>query len=119
VVDDEENTLRMLAELLAQHDQRVDTAGSGAEAKAKIASGRYDIILSDVRMPEFGGDALHAYIKEHHPELLNRLIFITGDTASSHTRAFLKKAGRPVVEKPFDMADLLRVMRDTYHSIKE
>jgi two-component system NtrC family sensor kinase len=119
VVDDEENTLRMLAELLAQHDQRVDTAGSGAEAKTKIASGRYDIILSDVRMPEFGGDALYGYIKERHPELLNRLIFITGDTASSHTRAFLKKAGRPVVEKPFDMADLLRAMRDTYHSIQK
>lgn len=119
VVDDEENTLRVVAELLAQHDQRVDTAGGGAEAKEKIASRRYDIILSDVRMPEFGGDALYGYIKENHPELLNRLIFITGDTASSHTRAFLKKAGRPVVEKPFDMADLLRAMRDMYHSIKE
>ena len=54
-----------------------------------------------------------------HVELVNRVIFITGDTASAQTRAFLKQAGRPVVEKPFEVADLLRVMRNVYRDSKE
>jgi two-component system NtrC family sensor kinase len=119
VVDDEENTLRLMSELLAQHDQRVETASDGEEVKAKVASGHYDLILSDVRMPGFGGDSLYAYLKERRPELVNRVIFITGDTASAQTRAFLKQAGRPVVEKPFEVADLLRVMRNVYRDSKE
>jgi two-component system NtrC family sensor kinase len=119
VVDDEENTLHLMSELLAQHDQHVETACDGEEVKAKIASGHYDLILSDVRMPGFGGDTLYAYLKERRPELVNRLIFITGDTASAQTRAFLRQAGRPVVEKPFEVAELLRVMRNVYRDVKE
>ncbi len=114
VLDDEEGTLHLLKELLSQHDQKVDTLADGAEAKERIANANYDVILCDVRMPGFGGDALYEYLKEHRPELIKRLVFITGDTASAQTRAFLRRAGRPVVEKPFDVAELLRIMHNVY-----
>jgi two-component system NtrC family sensor kinase len=119
VMDDEENTLHLMSELLAQHNQHVEIACDGVQAKAKIASGHYDLILCDVRMPGFGGDSLYAYLKERRPELVNRLVFITGDTASAQTRAFLRQTGRPVVEKPFDVAELLRVMRNVYRDVKK
>ena len=119
VLDDEEGTLLLLRELLAQHDQKVDTLADGAQAKERIAAAHYDVILCDVRMPGFGGDALYEYLKEHRPELVKRLVFITGDTASVQTRAFLRKAGRPVVEKPFDTAELLRVMQNIYRDARE
>jgi len=119
VLDDEEGTLRLLKELLSQHDQKVDTLADGQAAKERIASGNYDVILCDVRMPGFGGDALYEYLKEHRPEFIKRLIFITGDTASTQTRAFLRKAGRPVLEKPFEIAELLRVMRNVYRDARE
>lgn len=119
VLDDEESTLRLLKELLSQHDQKVDTLAEGAEAKDRIAAVSYDVILCDVRMPGFGGDALYEYLTEHRPELVKRLVFITGDTASAQTRAFLRKAGRPVVEKPFDVAELLRIMQNVYRDARE
>ncbi|MGB9593837.1 MAG: ATP-binding protein, partial [Anaerolineae bacterium] len=119
VLDDEEGTLRLLKELLSQHDQRVDTLADGQAAKERIASGNYDVILCDVRMPGFGGDALYEYLKEHRPEFIKRLVFITGDTASAQTRAFLRKAGRPVVEKPFDVAELLRTIQNIYRDARE
>ncbi|MDH7489276.1 MAG: ATP-binding protein [Anaerolineae bacterium] len=119
VLDDEEGTLRLLKELLSQHDQKVDTLANGADARERIAGANYDVILCDVRMPGFGGDALYEYLKEHRPELVKRLVFITGDTASVQTRAFLRKAGRPVVEKPFDVAELLRVIQNIYRDVRE
>ncbi len=119
VLDDEEGTLRLLKELLSQHDQKVETLADGANARERIAAANYDVILCDVRMPGFGGDALYEYLKEHRPELVKRLVFITGDTASAQTRAFLRKAGRPVVEKPFDVAELLRVIQNIYRDVRE
>lgn len=119
VLDDEESTLRLLKELLSQHDQKVDALAEGAQAKDRIAAVSYDVILCDVRMPGFGGDALYEYLTEHRPELIKRLVFITGDTASAQTRAFLRKAGRPVVEKPFDVAELLRIMQNIYRDARE
>lgn len=119
VLDDEEGTLHLLKELLSQHDQKVDTLADGLAAKERIASGNYDVILCDVRIPGFGGDALYEYLKEHRPELIKRLVFITGDTASTQTRAFLRKAGRPVVEKPFDVTELLRIMQNVYRDTRQ
>jgi two-component system NtrC family sensor kinase len=43
------------------------------------------------------------------PDLLERVIFVTGDTVSASTRSFLEKTGRPVLAKPFEPERLLRM----------
>lgn len=119
VVDDEEATLHLLNELLAQHGQQVEVAREGGEALEKLASTHYDIILCDVRMPGLSGDDLYTHIKQRWPELVERIVFLTGDVASASTRAFLRRAGRPVVEKPFEVADLFQVLRKAYRDVAE
>jgi CheY-like chemotaxis protein len=74
----------------------------GAAAQARLAAGgAYDLVVSDIRMPDVDGPALYAWIGERRPELAPRTAFTTGDTLGAHAARFLAQAGRPVLEKPF------------------
>jgi hypothetical protein len=55
-------------------------------------------------------------LRESRPELAERMIFITGDTASKTARRFLAEARRPVIEKSFFPADVRGVVRGALQS---
>ena len=112
VVDDERDVADVLAEMLGDDGHRVETVGSGAQALDRLRERTYDLIISDVRMPGLDGPALAREIERRHPALLSRLIFLTGDTLTPHIREFLRAAGRPEIAKPFDLADIRRVVQD-------
>jgi CheY-like chemotaxis protein len=71
---------------------------------------RYDVILSDVRMPDLDGPALFELLSERYPQMLERVAFVTGDTMSPAIRSFLDACGRPYLEKPVAPADLRRLV---------
>jgi len=106
VIDDEPQLLSSLADILTPMANRVDRALNGREAMALIARHSYDAILSDLRMPDMDGPALYAELARRRPELLRRLIFVTGDTLGAGVAEFLLSAGAPVIEKPFSAADV-------------
>src|SRR3546814_11264753 len=85
-------------------DLRVVTAGSGQKALRLIEGERFDVILSDVRMPELDGPSLYATLERTAPDLLKRTCFISGDTLSPSARVFLQRVPRPLIEKPFTLA---------------
>jgi PAS domain S-box-containing protein len=102
VVDDEPDVAEALAALLVAEGLSVDLATSGRDAQRQIASTRYDLILSDLRMPDLDGTALFAWLQEKYPNLATRTAFVTGDTLGPAAARFLAASGRPVLEKPFD-----------------
>jgi DNA-binding NtrC family response regulator len=55
IVDDEESLCRLLENAFGKRGHMVDTATSGQAAKAKIESQVYDLIISDIRMPDLTG----------------------------------------------------------------
>jgi two-component system NtrC family sensor kinase len=59
----------------------VVTASSGREALERLASERYDVILTDIRMPDLDGRALYQQIEQRWPERAERVVFVTGDTS--------------------------------------
>ena len=71
---------------------------------------RYDVILTDVRMPDIDGRALYKVIEERWPGQAGRVVFVTGDTLASTLRDFVSKSGRPVIEKPFLPSDVRRIV---------
>lgn len=101
VVDDEPEIAEMLAELLERQGYSVQTAGSGAEAKVHLGQRDFDIILSDLRMPDVDGPALYAWIERERPALCRRIGFVTGDTLGPSAVRFLTQSGCPYMEKPF------------------
>ena len=71
----------------------------------------YQLIISDIRMPDMSGIELHDRLKEDNPGLLDRFIFITGDVASPEAAAFVSSTSRPVLEKPFELQALAEVVQ--------
>lgn len=112
VIDDEPDVAEALAELLMLEGFRVDIAKSGLEAQALLAVHRYDLLLSDLRMPDLDGPALYAWIERERPELCARTAFVTGDTLGPAAAHFLACAGRPLLEKPFGPESLRRLLAE-------
>jgi CheY-like chemotaxis protein len=101
VVDDEADIAEIIAELLGKQGYRVEIARNGSEAKTRLAARDFDLVLSDLRMPDVDGPALHAWLAANKPHLLDRLGFVTGDTMGPNAVRFLGASGRPTLEKPF------------------
>jgi DNA-binding NtrC family response regulator len=55
IIDDEESLCRLLADAFGKSGHTVDTITSGQAAKEKIESRAYDVIISEIRMPEVTG----------------------------------------------------------------
>jgi two-component system NtrC family sensor kinase len=112
VVDDEAEIREALTQILTEARHRVVTASSGREALERLASERYDVILTDIRMPDLDGRALYQEIQRRWPRQAKRVVFITGDTLASALREFVSASGRPVIEKPFLPVDVRRVVAE-------
>ena len=110
IVDDEPEVALLLAEILEEDDHRVDTADNGAAALDKLRDGRYDLIISDLKMPQLDGPGLYREISRRHPEMIRRMIFVTGDTLGPESADFLRKSAAPTFGKPFEPADVRRVI---------
>jgi signal transduction histidine kinase/ActR/RegA family two-component response regulator len=111
IVDDEAGIMSALAYLLNRDGYTVNTASNGRLALEKIEERGYDLILCDLRMPELDGPGLYRELEQRAPDLLKRIIFLTGDTLSSETSLFLKSADTPYLSKPFRAADVRRVVQ--------
>jgi CheY-like chemotaxis protein len=113
VVDDETIIAQLIADMLGGDGYEVDTAPNGIVALERIAGKDYDLILSDLRMPELDGLGLYHELERERPELLRRFVFITGTSEHADYQVFMDDTKVPVLTKPFDMIELQRVARET------
>jgi PAS domain S-box-containing protein len=101
VIDDEAEIAEALADFLSIEGFTCDIAVGGADARAQMRAGDFDLIVSDIRMPDIDGPQLHAWMTAERPDLLGRVAFATGDTLGAAAARFLIDVQRPVLEKPF------------------
>jgi CheY-like chemotaxis protein len=111
VVDDESIIAQLIADVLGGEGFEVDTAPHGLAALDRLANRTYDIILSDLRMPELDGLGLFREIEQRYPQMLRRFVFITGTSVHTDDQGFIDDVKVPVLTKPFDMMNLVRVVR--------
>jgi CheY-like chemotaxis protein len=112
VVDDESIIAELIADVLGGEGYDVDTAPHGLAALERLERRTYDLILSDLRMPELDGLGLYREIEQRRPDLLRRFVFITGTSEHTDYQGFIDDVKVPVLTKPFDMAELQRVARE-------
>jgi signal transduction histidine kinase len=113
VVDDEESIRALLHDILVLDRHDVSLASSGLEAQELVEQASFDIIITDMKMPGMDGASFYRSVRAKDPALARRMIFITGDTVSPDTRAFLQRVSNPVLSKPFKIGPL----RDAIESI--
>jgi len=112
VIDDEAEIRETLADILVAAQHRVVTVASGREALQHMAVEHYDVILTDIRMPDLDGRALYQEIERRWPGRGVRVVFVTGDTLASALREFVSESGRRVIEKPFLPSEVRRVVAE-------
>ena len=110
VVDDEPDVADLLAEALVLDGHRVDTANSAADALTRLAAQGYDLVFSDMRMPEMSGVELYEQVALRWPGIEHRIVFVTGDTLNPVTKQFLDRTGAVSLSKPFDVDAIRRLV---------
>jgi PAS domain S-box-containing protein len=111
ILDDEPNVQDVLAKTLTRRGYMVDTVGNGEDGLARLSKNEYDVILCDFRMPGFSGMDFYRRIQSEKPHLASKIVFITGDTANLVTRRFIEENDLTILEKPFEIPDLIQAIR--------
>ena len=117
VVEDEPAISQVCLRVLTSEGFEVDIAVNGKIAQDMIKEQQYDLFLVDIRTPEMNGKELYQWLKEKHPQLVNRVIFTTGDVTSGDTRSFIEQTARPLLPKPFTPDELKAVVREAIKEI--
>ena len=112
VVDDEPFILQLLQQILEGEGHRVWVADGGAAALERLAEGGVDVVFSDWRMPEMGGDALYERISNEYPDLCGRVVFTTGDTLDPAVGRAAERHGNHVLNKPFEIEQVRAILGD-------
>jgi two-component system NtrC family sensor kinase len=112
VVDDVPAITAVLADFLGADGHRVDTAPDGALALERLRERPYDLVLSDIKMPDLDGPGLYREIARRYPDLLPRIIFLTGDVLSAEAATFLERTGAPSLSKPFRLEEVRRLTQE-------
>ena len=113
VVDDEDFVRSVIIDVLATLGHQVDAASGGAEALRRCEQMRYDLIVSDLRMPKMDGTALYQALRDKYGSAMPRMIFVTGQAHSLDYAGFLGIAGVPVLAKPFTVDRLQKAVSRT------
>jgi two-component system chemotaxis response regulator CheY len=106
VIDDEEIIRTCCMRTLVGLGYEVDAVGSGAEGLGMARTKRYDLVVTDLKMPNMDGIEVMNNIKKIQPG--TKVIFITGYIAEGTREEVLAAGAFGCVEKPFDPEDLLR-----------
>ena len=104
IADDEEALCHFLTRALSARGHEVTTVGTGTDAVAKLSERPYDLLLSDVVMPELDGIALSLKVSRDYPKL--PIILMTGFMFAKARAEDLSSMVTRVVTKPFFMDDI-------------
>jgi len=108
VVDDEPDIRDLLAITLARMDIEARLAADLGEARAALAEGRFDLCLTDMRLPDGDGLDLVAHVARRHPNLPVAVITAHGNMEAAI--AALKNGAFDFVTKPVDLEVLRRLV---------
>ena len=101
IVDDEPALGLVLKRVLRDHEVSVVTTAKAA-LQLLDAGKRFDVILSDLMMPEMSGMDFHAELARRFPAYLERLIFVTGGAFTPAGKEFLERVPNARIRKPFE-----------------
>lgn len=106
VVDDEEPVRALIARGLALDGHETMTAGDGGEGLEVLEAegGRFDLLLTDIRMPVMDGIALALAAKRDFPDLT--ILLMTGYAEQRERAKSLDSIVADVLSKPFALAEL-------------
>jgi PAS domain S-box-containing protein len=108
VVDDDPGILELVQDLLGPN-YRVGTADNVKEAQARLQKGAYDLVLTDMVMPEVAGLELVKYVRLHYPDI--PVIVFTGYANFQDAVVAIKLGAFDYLSKPIQTEILLHAIQ--------
>jgi DNA-binding NtrC family response regulator len=108
VIDDEKIVLDSVSKILTDENYEVDVTLSGREGIDRAIKGKYDIVLTDIRMPDIGGMRVLRDVKRAKPSL--PVVMITGYASIQSSVQAMKMGAADYIEKPFTPDLLLKAV---------
>ena len=109
VADDEEPTRKSLAELLREEGCQVTTVGDGAQAIAEIDRQSFDVVVTDLRMPEVDGLGVLNHVRKVAPQTF--VLLITAFASIETAVEALRKGAHDYILKPVIVDDVIARIR--------
>jgi CheY-like chemotaxis protein len=103
VVDNDDSLRRYLAHVIEDSGHTCVTAATGAQALAEWQERSFDLVVTDLNMPNGDGISLAKVLQRSEAV---PIVFITG-FAGDHKKGIAEVKGAAVIEKPFDSDELL------------
>lgn len=113
VSDTDETILDLLTDVFADDGARVTRAAGGQASLDALRTGRFDLILQALVLPDVDGWDVLNFLRSRRPELLDRLVLMTGYTYDPFTVRRLERLGLPALFKPFDLDELRSLAQQT------
>jgi two-component system response regulator PilR (NtrC family) len=110
VVDDDQNMRDYIEILLTREGYNVSTAPGGKEAIALCKKKKFDLVITDLKMPKIDGIELLKSIKDISPETM--VILITGYASGETAVAAMKEGAYDYLEKNFSVDDIQDAVKD-------
>ena len=104
VIDDEPSVRETLAEMLVAVDHRVELAESGHEAMEKLSAGGFDLVFTDLAMPEMDGWETARAIRKQWPDI--RIVMVTGYGPTTPPPVGEEGLVDGIIGKPFDFTQV-------------
>lgn len=108
LIEDDVAFCRLLEKFLIKKSYDVTATFSAAEAKSKIKSNEFDLIIKDLRLPDSDGIVLMSEIKLTHPNI--PVILMTGYSDVSTAVKAIKNGAADYISKPFNPEEVLLVI---------
>jgi DNA-binding NtrC family response regulator len=116
VVDDERDVREGLGKLLELEGYDVTTAENGQVAIERAKTQRFDLVLTDLRMPGLDGVQTLTGLKQIHPGM--PVIIVTAYVSDETAARCEREGAYGYVMKPFDLDELLRIIEEAVPSGK-
>ncbi|HEY6328585.1 MAG TPA: PAS domain-containing protein [Blastocatellia bacterium] len=107
VIDDDPLVRQALVEMLVSEGHKAESAAGGAEGLLKLESGGFDLLLTDLSMPEMDGLAVASDVRRRWPNI--KIVLVTGYILPSQAQAHDKMIDAFLV-KPVKVDDLTRTL---------
>lgn len=110
VVDDEPWIGIAVRRVLRDHEVTVVTRAQ--DAIDSLSAGKeFDVIFSDLMMPEISGMDFHGILTRQYPAMASRVVFVTGGAFTDETIRFLERIPNERLEKPIDVKVLRELVQ--------
>ncbi|WP_461533603.1 sigma-54-dependent transcriptional regulator [Sinomicrobium sp.] len=116
IIEDDVTFCKVLEKFLAKNGHEVSTSFSAAEAKDKISKQSFDLVITDLRLPNYDGLDLLGEIKEDFPE--TPVVLMTGYADINTAVKAMKKGAFDYISKPFNPDEVLIIINKALSGVE-